>query len=191
MGDPKKARKKFEKPRHPWQKDRIEEESKLKEKYGLKNKKELWKMKSLLTNFKNQAKQLIARSGPQADKEERQLLDKLIRLNLINQNSRLEDVLELKVEDLLNRRLQTIIFKRGLSLKVKQARQFITHGHISINDKKVTIPSYLVKADEEDKVDFNQISPLGNPENPERIKTREGKKQEQPIVKKEEVIEAA
>ncbi len=187
MGDPKRSRKKFEKPRHPWQKARLEEEAKLKERYGLKNKRELWKVKSILTNFKKQAKLLIARRDPQADKEERQLLDKLIKLSLLNQNSRLEDVLELNVENILNRRLQSIVFKKEFVLKIKQARQFIVHGHITVNGKKVTVPSYLVKLDEEDKINFNMNSSLSNPENLERIKT----KQEESIVKKEAVIEAA
>ncbi len=176
MGDPGKQKKKFEKPRHPWQRSRIEEERTIKEKYGLKNKKELWKAKSLLSNFKAQAKQLIARQDKQADKEERQLLDKLIKLNLLNQNGRLEDVLGLKVEDMLNRRLQTIVFKKEIVLKIKQARQFIVHGHIAIDGKKVTVPSYLVRIDEETKIGFNPNSSLSNPENLERMKTQTNKK---------------
>ena len=52
MGDPKKQRKKYTTPRHPWQRDRLDEERQLLKDYGLKNKKELWKFESLLRKFK-------------------------------------------------------------------------------------------------------------------------------------------
>ena len=50
MGDPKKQRKKYETPLHPWQGERILAEKKIMEEYGLKNKKEIWKMNSMLRN---------------------------------------------------------------------------------------------------------------------------------------------
>ena len=44
MGDPRKTRKKYDTPQHPWQKERMDQESVFLKEYGLKNKKEIWKM---------------------------------------------------------------------------------------------------------------------------------------------------
>jgi len=46
MGKPKFSRKKYETPSHPWQEDRIKAENELVKKYGLKNKKEVWKART-------------------------------------------------------------------------------------------------------------------------------------------------
>ncbi len=168
MGDPKKQRKKFNKPTHPWQRTRLEEEKVLKSEYALKNKKELWKMNSLLSKFKAQTKVLIRKSGEQGEKEVKQFLDKLTKLNLIPANTPIEDVLNLTLKDILERRLQTIVFRKGLAKTMKQARQFITHGHVIVNNKKITIPSYIVPLNEEGTLEFAERSPLSDVEHPER-----------------------
>ena len=168
MGDPKKQRKKFSKPSHPWQRTRLEEEKILKEEYALKNKKELWKMNSLLSKFKAQTKVLIRKSGEQAEKETNEFLNKLSKLNLIPANTPIEDVLNLTLKDILERRLQTIVYRKGLAKTMKQSRQFITHGHVIINNKKITIPSYIIPLSEESALEFAERSPLSDDEHPER-----------------------
>lgn len=45
---------------------------------------------------------------------------------------------------LLERRLDNILYRLGLAASRKQGRQFIRHGHVLVNGKKVTIPSYLI-----------------------------------------------
>jgi len=182
MGDPKRQRKKYQTPLHPWKKDRLDEERQLITEYGLKNKKELWKFESLLRKFKSQAKKLIARSDEQAEKEEKQLLDRLYGLNLLNKDAKIEDVLALSLEDLLDRRLQTMVFKQNLVRSIKQSRQFVVHGHIFINNRKVDVPSYIVLRDEEDKIEFNPRSSLASSDHPERVK--EKKKTEKEKAKK-------
>lgn len=152
MGDPKKTRKKYHKPSHPWQKERIEEEKIILREYGLKNKKEIWKSDSLLRNFKNQVKKLIAATSQQAEKEKNQLLRKLQNLDLIKRTAMIDDVLGLTLKDIMNRRLQTIVYKKGLAGTINQARQFIVHKHITLDDKKISAPSYLVLKNEEDKL---------------------------------------
>lgn len=169
MGAPKHQRKKYKTPPHPWQGARIEEEGKLLKEYGLKNKKEIWKMDSKLRRFKQQAKSLIARTGEQAKREETQLVQKLTKLGLIKGEAKMEDILGLTTKDIFDRRLQTHVFSRGLAKSMKQARQFITHGHIFIGDRKLTVPSYIIQLDEEDKIKFDDRSSLSNPEHPERI----------------------
>ena len=167
MGDPKKARKKYSKPLQPWQKERIEEENPFVKKYGLKNKKELWKASSLLKKITRQAKKLVSLKNQQAEKEKKQLLSRLQRLGLLPLDSKYEEILNLKLNDILERRLQTFIFKLGFSRTVKQARQFITHHHVFINNKKVASPSYIVSQKEESLITFAPSSQFNNEDHPE------------------------
>ncbi|MGC8993346.1 MAG: 30S ribosomal protein S4 [Candidatus Aenigmatarchaeota archaeon] len=145
----KRFRKKYKKPRRPWDKALLEEERKIIKEFGLRRKKELWRAKEELRRYRRLARELNARK----DKEkERILLQKLYSLGLLPQNATLDDVLSLTVKDILNRRLQTIVWKKGLANTIKQARQFIVHGHVRVNGRRVVYPSYLVKRDEEDKI---------------------------------------
>ena len=152
MGDPKKPKKKYKTPRHPWEKERIDIEKALMREYGLTIKKEIWKVNSLLTRFKAQAKKCATITTDQLAKEKQELFQKLQKLGLIGSKAALGDVLGLSVNDLMERRLQTLVFRKKLTTTVKQARQFIVHGHVSVNKKKVTIPSYMVEKDMENKI---------------------------------------
>jgi len=182
MGDPKFNRKKYETPRHPWEAERIKEEWELRKKYGLKNKREIWKAKSILRNIRSQARILQAKlryEDPNAEKQEKLLFDKLVRLGILNeQNLSLDAILSLTVEDILRRRLQTIVYLKGLARTPKQARQFIVHGHIAIGDRKVTIPGYLVRKEEEELIDYYKFSPLSDELHPMRPQKVEGETQE-------------
>ncbi len=171
--------------------ERIKEESQLRREYGYKNKTEVWKVQSILRSFRAQARRLIPLTDEQAQLEKRQLLSKLASLGLVNENAQIEDVLALTVRDLLERRLQTLVFRKKLANSVKQARQFITHGHITINGKKITSPAYMVKVSEENGIGFSENSTLASEEHPERIAVREKelkgvKKEETPAEEKEE-----
>ncbi len=140
MGDPKRHRKKYDTPQHPWEGKRIAEEKILKEEYGLKNKKEIWKPSTLLRKIKEQARKLISAEGKQAKKEEEQLIKKLAKLNLITEKAKVDDILGIDFQRLLDRRLQTQVFKKGLAKSIKQARQFVTHKHIFVGGHIVNIP---------------------------------------------------
>lgn len=172
MGDPKKKRKKFSKPPRLWQKERIEGEKALVKEYGFKNKQEIWKMSSILRNFSNQAKVLISLKTPQAEKEKKQLLHKLQNLGLIKKTAQMEDVLGITLRDVLERRLQTLVLKKGMANSIKQARQFITHEHIAVGEKKITVPSYLVSVKEEGVLSFATDSGLADSQHPERVLKR-------------------
>jgi small subunit ribosomal protein S4 len=76
----------------------------------------------------------------------------LNRLGLVKEDATLDDILNLKVEDLLERRLQTIIMKKSGTKSPYQARQIVSHGHVSIGNRKVNIPGYLVRTDEEPQI---------------------------------------
>jgi len=168
MGDPKRITNKYSTPMHPWEKERLATEKPLMQNYGLVNKKEIWKAGSKLKTFKDNAKSLIASKGDQAEKERKQLLDKLKAYNLI-QTETLDEILGLNLEKLLDRRLQTIVFKKGLARTMKQARQMITHKHIIIKGKKITAPGYFVRLSEEASIDFYGGSTFAKADHPERI----------------------
>ncbi|MFW9820231.1 MAG: 30S ribosomal protein S4 [Candidatus Thorarchaeota archaeon] len=160
MGDPRRLKKKFKKPKHPYQKDRIMEELEFLGRYGLRNKREYWKMRTMLGNWRNIARQSRTLSEERAKEVQQTLIQKLNRLGIIGSEAEFEDVLLLSTEDVLKRRLQTLVYERGLASTIYQARQYITHGHIQVGGKKIDAPSYIVKRDEEELIDFTPQSPL-------------------------------
>jgi len=169
MGDPKKIRKTYKRPGHPWQRERIEEERPLVKEYALKNKRELWKVNSILRDFKYQSKKLAALQTEQSQMERLNLIKKIQKLGLIKENAQIDDVLGLTIKNLLDRRLQTLVYKKGLARTTTQARQFIVHRHILVDDKNIDVPSYIVPLADEDKISFKQKSSLYNVEHPERV----------------------
>ena len=178
MGDPRKHRKKYVTPTHPWQRDRIEEERSIIKNFGLKNKKEIWRMQSILRGFKEQAKDLIKRTDDEAQKQQKLLMQKLLRIGIFTSEVEIEKILDLKTEDILKRRLQSVIVKQHLAHSMKQARQFIVHGHVTIDGQVVSVPSYIVPVDEEKKIGFKQNSKLADAEHPERIQPEVAEKRE-------------
>jgi small subunit ribosomal protein S4 len=174
MGKPKFSRKKYDTPSHPWQEQRIHSENELVRKYGLKNKKEIWKAETALRKYRGQARELLAKVGSddsQEKKEINQLLSHLTRYNVLPLNSTLDDVLALETEAILARRLQTLTYLKGLANTPKQARQLIVQGHISIGDKRITIPSYKISKKEENDIGYALDSPLNDVSHPARPST--------------------
>jgi len=155
MGDPKFCRKKYSTPRKPWDKERILRENELKKFYGLKNKREIWRAKEIIRGKCRIARKLLHLSTEERAEAESELLNGLIRLGILNKGATLDDVLTLKEEDLLERRLQTLVWRKGLAKTIKQATQFIVHGHIAVDGNCVTIPSSIVPNALEDKIDFS------------------------------------
>ncbi len=159
MGDPRKPRKKWESPGHPWIKSRLQEEMELIGKYGLRNKRELWIAQTLLRKIKHRARLLLSLASEEREKQFKQLVKKLYNLGILkSENVNINDILELSVESILDRRLQTLVWRKGLAKTIHQARQLIVHGHIAINGRRVTSPGYLVSKDEEPYIDFYPTS---------------------------------
>lgn len=149
MGDPKKARKKYETPGHPWKADRLAAELQLLGEYGLRNKRELWRAETVLRKIRAQARSLFVLTGEKRVQEEKRLIQRLYTMGLVDENATADSVLQLSVRDILERRLQTIVFKLGYAKSMYQARQLITHGHVYVGDNKVRSPSYHVMRGEE------------------------------------------
>jgi len=160
MGHPRKSRKKYDTPPHPWNAERIKSENKLMVKYGLKNKKEIWKADTLVRKYSREARYLLGFSSDQVEEERRELIGHLSRQGILAENAHLEDILNLTVENVLRRRLQTVVHQKGLSRTPKEARMFVVHGHIAMNGKKINSPSYFVKRGEEDSIGFYPSSPV-------------------------------
>ncbi|MEX0920861.1 MAG: 30S ribosomal protein S4 [Candidatus Pacearchaeota archaeon] len=142
----KRKIKKYSKPKRPFDKERIEEEAEIKKKFGLKNKKEIWKADSKVKSFREKAKKLIP-----ASKEEQEALFNRLKKMGFEVNS-IADVLSMDKKDLLERRLQSILVKKNLATTSKGARQLITHKKVLVDGRVVNIPSYLVPLDLEDKI---------------------------------------
>jgi len=175
MGDPKLSRKVWKKPKRPLNYDLMMDELKTLGTFGLKTKRELWKTQTELSRVRLQARSLLALRQDERERKEPILMQSLSKIGLVNEDSTLDDVLNLQVTDLLSRRLQTIAQRKLYFKTPYQARQAIVHGHIMIGDSVVTIPSYIVKTEEEAKIHlipesrFNETlskpeSDLGSPE---------------------------
>ena len=152
MGDPRKAKKSYTRPRSIWTSDQISSELYIVGSYGLRNKKELWKAQTEIARIRNQARALLAISTDVRHEKETKLLNYLSRLGIVEDSSTLDDILNLKIEDILERRLQTLVMKRSNLKSPYQARQIVVHGHVSIGDRKINLPGYLVKKDEETQI---------------------------------------
>lgn len=177
MGDPKFSRRKYETPAHPWEGERIKAENDLLMKYGLKNKRELWRAQSFVRVLRAQSRDLQARlraGDPQAKVETDQLLKRCARMALLPaEGATLNEVLAINTEAILARRFQTLLYRKGLAHTPSQARQLIVHGHASVSGRKVTIPGYMIKRGEEEAIAYHGSSPLMNELHPCRPKPEE------------------
>ena len=200
MGDPGKARKQFETPPHPWQSDRIINETQLTQEYGLKNRREIWRAESSIRNFRRQARDVIGKSDEKTEARKKELITRLVRIGVLEKGAVVDDILALDVRDLLDRRLQTLVHKKGIATSNKGARQMILHGHISLNGKKTSTPSILIYKDDEDAIAYTgppiTVLKPGRPKRekkeenaPEEVK--EEKREEKKEEKKEEVKDKA
>ena len=197
MGDPKTPRRVWKKPKNPLNYNLMMDELKTLGTFGLKTKRELWKARTNLSKLRHQARSLLALRQEIRNEKEPVLLNSLSKIGLVDKNSTLDDILNLQVTDLLSRRLQTIVQRKLYFKTPYHARQAIVHGHIMIGDRIITIPSYIVKIDEESKIhlipesSFNQTlskpeSDLGSPDTENLVtETVEQPKNEETPVKQE------
>merc|ERR1712080_9401 len=150
-----KGTKKHSVPRRPYDKDRFIAEMKLVGDYGLRNKKELWSAQFHCDSLKKKASQLLITN----DKDEfivrsRALLNFLNKIGIFKSEinfssnsslrSNLEEVLDLTVNDFLERRLQTRVVQLGLAKSVHHARKLITQRKILVNQAVVDKPSFIL-----------------------------------------------
>jgi len=146
MGDIKRKRKLFSRPKKLFDRERMDEENVLVKRYGLKNKREIWRAKMAISKLRRRAKALIGKGA----EEQQAFFDKLSKMGM--KIADVSDVLALTEESLFERRLQTFLFKKGLARTVKQARQLIVHKNVLVDGNVVNIPSFIVTKELENKI---------------------------------------
>ena len=162
----RRIRKKYEGPFKPWDRQLLYEELKLVGEYGLKNKRELRRAATMLRKIREVARKAYGLRGEDRKQVERSLVGRLYKMGILDENATLDDVLRLEVRDILERRLQTIVYKKGLAKSIYHARQMVVHGHIMVGDRVEDRPSRLIYRDEEDKVRIRPNSPYADPNHP-------------------------
>jgi small subunit ribosomal protein S4 len=146
----KRKHKNYSRPKTPFEKNRIDEEAEIKEEFGLKSKREIWKANAKIKKIREKAKKLISAKS----EEQKSFFGSLNKIGL-KVNS-IPEVLSLDKKDYLNRRLQTIVFKKKLAHTTKEARQLITHKKIVVNNSIVDKPSYIVPIEFENKISLKE-----------------------------------
>jgi small subunit ribosomal protein S4 len=169
MGDPRRQKKKFVTPKRPFDSDRFEQELQLIGSYGLRNKRELWRHRTDLSNYRRNARNLLALHAGERGQFEKEIVDKLVRLGILTKEPTLDNVLDLTLENMLERRLQTIVFRKGLASSMHHARQLVTHGHIALDDAKVKTPSRIISISEKDRISYFHRSPMNDESHPARV----------------------
>merc|ERR1739847_30302 len=161
-------------PRRSYDKERLDAELKLIGTYGLKNKREIWRVGLVLSKVRAVARQLLTleERDPQRVFQGQALMRRMIRYGILDEDKqRLDYVLALKIEDFMERRLQTLVFKRGLAKSIHHARVLIRQKHIRVGRQIVDIPSFMVRVESQPHIDFALSSPFGGGR-PGRVKRR-------------------
>lgn len=169
MGQPKFSRPKTQTPTHPWKAERIEEEHALKDQYGLKRvggMKEIWRERSALRRHRQLAMKLIGRvdtSEGHFKREKEDFLGSMQRKGLISDDADLDDVLQISVENMLDRRLQSQVYYKGFAPSMRAARNMIVHGHIVLGNQKMNVPGYHVLRNQEADIAYHPSSNFNDP----------------------------
>jgi len=165
-------------PRRPYEKERLDHELKLIGQYGLRNKHEVWRVHYTLTKIRKAARHLLTldEKDPKRLFEGNALLRRLVRIGVLDEGKmKLDYVLGLKVEDFMERRLQTQVFHVGLAKSIHHARVLIRQRHIRVRKQVVNIPSFIVRLDSQKHIEFSLQSPFGGGR-PGRVKRKAQKK---------------
>jgi len=142
----KRKHKQYSRPKRPFDKNRIIEEEKIKNEFGLKNKKEIWRSESRIKDIRRRAINLI-QAGPE---EQKKFFEKLGKIGF--KATSIAEVLSLDKKDYLRRRFQTIVASKKMARTPKHARQLIVHRKILVDGKAINSPSYIVPIELENKI---------------------------------------
>lgn len=161
-------------PRRPFEKERLDSELETVGQYGLRNKREVWRVQLVLSKMRTTARTLLTldEKDPRRMFEGAALLRRLTRLGVLDEKKQaLDYVLSLNVKEFLERRLQTQVFRLGLAKSMHHARVVIHQRHIRVGKQLVNVPSYLVRMDSQKHIDFALHSPYGGGR-PGRVRRR-------------------
>ncbi|KAL7414034.1 hypothetical protein BDY24DRAFT_414726 [Mrakia frigida] len=161
---PRNHSKTYKVPRRPFESARLDAELKLAGEYGLRNKREIWRIQLTLSKIRRAARELLKLDAkdPKRLFEGNALIRRLVRIGVLDETRmRLDYVLALKTEDFMERRLQTQVFKSGLAKSIHHARVLIRQRHIRVGKQIVNVPSFVVRLDSQKHIDFSLTSPFG------------------------------
>lgn len=157
-------RKTFKTPRRPYEKERLDAELKLVGEYGLRCKREIWRVQYALAKLRKAARTLLTLDpkDPKRIFEGAALLRRMSRYGLLADDELdLDSILQLTTQKLLERRLQTKVYKQGLAKSIHHARVLIRQRHIRVGNQLVNVPSFNVRTSSEKHIDFSTNSPYG------------------------------
>eukprot|EP01023_Acetabularia_acetabulum_P023558 TRINITY_DN22_c0_g1_i1.p2 TRINITY_DN22_c0_g1~~TRINITY_DN22_c0_g1_i1.p2 ORF type:complete len:198 (-),score=33.06 TRINITY_DN22_c0_g1_i1:338-931(-) len=164
----------FKRPRRPYEKERLDNEMQLVGEYGLRNKRELWRVQMTLSKIRKAARNLLTLDDkdPQRLFQGEALLRRMMKYGLLSEDkANLDFVLALTPREFLERRLQTQVFKLGLAKSIHHARVLIRQRHIRVGKQIVNVPSFLVHIESQKHVDYALTSPFGGGR-PGRVKRK-------------------
>jgi small subunit ribosomal protein S4 len=150
MGDIRRKHNLYSRPKKLFEAARIESDNQIQKKYGLKSKTEIWKAAAKVSAFRTRAKKLISNNG----QESKEFFNRLQNIGLDVKVT--SDALALTTEAILDRRLQTFVFKKGLAKTILEARQLITHKNVVVDGRIVNIPSFNVSKNLENKISLKE-----------------------------------
>eukprot|EP01130_Rhizamoeba_saxonica_P013934 TRINITY_DN5_c0_g1_i1.p1 TRINITY_DN5_c0_g1~~TRINITY_DN5_c0_g1_i1.p1 ORF type:complete len:193 (+),score=55.62 TRINITY_DN5_c0_g1_i1:74-652(+) len=154
------------KPRRPFERERLKQEMMLIGEFGLKNKREVWRVRLVLAKIRKSARVLL--TLPEDDTrrifEGDALLKRLHQYGILPETKNsLDHVLRLKIEDFMERRLQVQVVRKGIASTVHQSRVMIRGRHIRVGAQMVDVPSFMVRVESEKHIDRTLPKASGNP----------------------------
>ncbi|CEM03392.1 unnamed protein product [Vitrella brassicaformis CCMP3155] len=164
-------------PKRPFEKERLDSEMKIIGEYGLKNKREVWRVQYTLSKMRAAARHLLTleEKDPIRVFQGAALLRRMVRMGLLDEGQqKLDYVLGLTTAKFMERRLQTKVFKLGLAKSIHHARVLIRQRHIRVGKQIVNVPSFMVNLESEKHIDFALTSPFGGGR-PGRVRRRKEK----------------
>lgn len=192
MGLPIKHKTKMVSHKKKWDKNTIVEEAVFVTDYALKNKKEIRRAEALLSKLKTIAKNFNKTTETKESAGAKQFVNKLKAQGYLTEEATsLDEILDITLRELFERRLAAVLYKKGLAKTPGQARQFVVHGHVEVNGQVVTAPSYPVTVKDAETVAFIGSSNLSDDTHPERNGAPEAVVTEEASTEDEAVAEEA
>ena len=146
-------------PKRPFEKERLDSELLLIGKYGLKNKREVWRTQYLLTRIRKAARELLTleKDDPRRIFEGQALIDRMMRIGVLGKDEKqLDYVLSLTTNKFLERRLQTLVHSNQAAKSIHEARTLIFQKKIALTKgtrrQIINIPSFVVRKENENKI---------------------------------------